>query len=57
MKKIKNTLLIILVLVLALYLGGFLFGVMITLFKIMTGLVVIGLLIVGYYIGRSYKKR
>jgi hypothetical protein len=55
MKKM-NYLWIILVLILALVIGTHLVAIGMILFKIMIGIIGLGLLIIGFYIGRWTKK-
>ena len=57
MKKTGILILVVLALFCALYLGGFLVGIAVWLFKIMIGLIAIGLLTLGYYIGRWTTKK
>jgi hypothetical protein len=56
MKKIGIIILILLILGLALYVGGFLVGIAIWLFKIMIGVIGLALFVGGVYIGRWTNK-
>lgn len=51
-----NYLILILVLAIALIIGGYMMAIGMILFKIMIGLIGIGLLTIGFYIGRWTKK-
>jgi len=57
MKKFSIIVLIIIGLILALYVGGFLVGITMMLFKIMIGVLGLGLFIGGFYVGRWTKKQ
>lgn len=56
MKNSGNYLMIILLLVGAVFLGGYLVSIGWILFKLMLGLIGVGLLVAGFYLGRWTKK-
>ena len=56
MKKTGNILLIIIIAIVALVVGGWLISIGWALFKIMLGLLGVGLVTLGFYIGRASKR-
>jgi hypothetical protein len=57
MKNKKTILLVILAVILAIFIGGYVMAVIWFLIKIAVGLVAIALVVAGYYFGKNYIKR